>query len=89
MPVKSYLAYSAPDQAPQLAKTIAAIPGCLAVPAENRDAVVVITDTPSEDRERQLAEQLQELPGLDALTLVAAFAADDDLVSLTPQGARA
>lgn len=53
------------------------------VPAENRDAVVVITDTPSEEAEAELRSRLEQMESLISLTLVAAFNADDDLISIS------
>jgi nitrate reductase NapAB chaperone NapD len=89
MPVKSYIAHAAPGSAHQLAQSIAALPGCSVVPAENRDAVVVITDSPSEEAETELRSHLEQLETLISLTLVSAFSADDDLISIakgsTPQ----
>lgn len=85
MPVKSYLAHAAPGSATTLAEAISVLPGCSALPAENRDALVVITDTPSEETEAELRLRLEQLANLISLTLVAAYTADDDLIVI-PQG---
>lgn len=88
MPIKSYIAHIVPGSVPQLAERIAALPGCSVVPAENRDAVVVITDTSGEEAETELRSRLEQMEGLITLTLVAAFSAEDDLISIakgTPQ----
>lgn len=83
MPVKSYLAHSSPNTAHQLAASMEILPGCTVLPAENRDALILITDTPSEDSELKLRLRIEVLSTLVSLTLVAAFTADDDLISIS------
>ena len=86
MPVKSYIAHAATGHLSSLTQRIAALPGCTVLPSENRSALVIITDTPSEKADQQLHAELERLD-LAALTLVAAFTADDDLISLGDQAA--
>ena len=83
MPIKSYLAHSSPNTSHELAAQMASLPGCTVLPAENRDALIVITDTPSEDNESELRLSIEQLPSLISLTLVSAFTADDDLISIS------
>ncbi len=83
MPIKSYLAHSSLNTAHQLAAHIESLPGCTVLPAENRDALIVITDTSSEDSESELRLSIEQLPSLISLTLVSAFTADDDLISIS------
>jgi nitrate reductase NapAB chaperone NapD len=82
MPVKSYLAHTDPAGLAEAASRIAALPGCTALPAENRGALIIVTDTNSEDADRELHAALEKIGPLRSLTLVAAFAAEDDLISL-------
>jgi nitrate reductase NapAB chaperone NapD len=82
MPIKSYLVHSPPGESQALAARLAALPGCTTVPARNRDALVLVTDTPSEDADRELRTRLDEMESLIAITLVSAFQPDDDLISL-------
>ena len=83
MPVKSYLAYTKPGEAETFARLAADIPGCaMAQPAGNRDAVIVVTDTASEQTDARARDEIEALPALLGLTLVAAFDAPDDLVEL-------
>jgi len=88
MPIKSYLVHSHPGQSQALASRLAALPGCTAVPAQNRDALVLVTDTPSEDADRDLRARLEQVESLVAMTLVSAFQTDDDLISLGAPNAR-
>lgn len=82
MPIKSYLVHTAPNRATALAVRLAAIPGCGVVAAENRDALVLVTDTPSEEAEAEMRARLESLGDLTALTLVSAFQAEDDLITI-------
>ena len=70
MPIKSYLAYPVTGRRDALARTLAALGGCEVIPASNRDVLVLVTDTPHDDAERALQATLDELPDLQALTLV-------------------
>ncbi len=82
MPVKSYLACTQPGKGEQFAMEVSALPGCTIWPAENRDAFVIVTDTVSEEAEEILRRALESLEPTAALTLVAAYAAPDDLVAI-------
>ena len=82
MPVKSYLVCTKPGRGQHLAKQLSGLPGCTVWPAENREALVVVTDTTSEDADDRLRRSLEGLDSLASLTLVAAFAAPDDLVAI-------
>jgi nitrate reductase NapAB chaperone NapD len=88
MPIKSYLVHSTPGDKQALASRLSALPGCTAVPARNRDALVLVTDTPSDDADRDLRARLDDIDSLMAITLVAAFQPDDDLISLGAPNAR-
>lgn len=82
MPVKSYLACTQPGKGEQFAMKVRNFPGCTIWPAENRDAFVIVTDTASEEAEELLRRALEALEPMAALTLVAAYAAPDDLVTI-------
>ncbi|MBM3786038.1 MAG: hypothetical protein FJW30_16890 [Acidobacteria bacterium] len=73
MPIKSYIAYTEPNRGPALAATIEAIAGCGAIAAGNRDALIVVTDSDSEDSETELRAHIESIEGLRGLTLVSAF----------------
>ena len=82
MPVKSYLICTQPGRRRQLEAQLRRLPGCTVWPAQNREALVVVTDTASEAADDQLRGSLEALDSLASLTLVAAFAAPDDLVAI-------
>jgi hypothetical protein len=75
MPIKSYLAYPVPGQRDALTAALRRLGGCdvscEVLPAENRDLLVVVTDTPDEATEAVLQEALVRVPALEGLALVA------------------
>lgn len=73
MPIKSYLVYPKPRQHAALAQALRGLPGCDVVPAENRDVLVLVTDTADDAGDAELLAQVQALPSLQWLTLVAGF----------------
>jgi len=70
MIIKSYLAY--PIQGKQLAlqRDLDAIAGCAVIPAENRELLVLVTESEDEKAEEALVTQVQNLATLQTLTLV-------------------
>lgn len=82
MPIKSYLVQTRSGRRPEAAAQLAALSGCTVAPAENRDVLVLVTDTPSEEADAALRLRVENVEAVSALTLVSAFAADDDLISL-------
>ena len=82
MPIKSYLAYPARGRTEQAAEALLALPGCFVLPAENKDLLILVTDTATEADETVLEAQLAGLDSLQGLALVSA--ADPDLVQIQP-----
>ena len=48
---------------------LAALEFCQLIPSENQDVVVLVTDTPDENTEKQLQKTLKNLPSLQSLSL--------------------
>jgi hypothetical protein len=75
MPIKSYLAYPQRGRRDELAAALRGLGGCEAscevLPAENRDLLVVVTDTPDEPTEEALQAAFARLSALEGLALVA------------------
>ncbi len=78
MPIMSYLAWPAANKKDKLIATLRAMPGCEVQPAEDRDLLVVVTDTQDEKEERQLQAQLKEIQELACLALVAGYSDVDN-----------
>lgn len=69
MPICGYLVYPAPGKSGKLRRTLETIAGCEVRPAENRDLLVLVTDTPDEEHEQALQEKLKSIPSIQCLAL--------------------
>ncbi len=67
MPVFSYLAYPVPGEKEALLDDLAALDYCEATPADNQDILILVTDTPDEEREKELQIKLKSLKSLESL----------------------
>ena len=67
MPVFSYLAYPVPGAKKQLLTDLAALDYCEATPADNQEILILVTDTPDEDKEKELQNKLKNLKSLESL----------------------
>jgi len=69
LPILSYLVLPVAGAAEQVARRLAAIRGCDVTRAENRDLLILVTETSGEDEERTLRASLEELEGVRAMSL--------------------
>ena len=67
MPVFSYLAYPVPGAKKELLTDLAALDYCEATPADNQEILILVTDTPDEDKEKELQNKLKNLKSLESL----------------------
>jgi nitrate reductase NapAB chaperone NapD len=67
MPVFSYLAYPKKGAKEQLLRDFIALDYCEAAPAENEEILILVTDTPDENKEKELQKKLKELKSLESL----------------------
>jgi hypothetical protein len=67
MPVFSYLAYPKTGAKEQLIRDLAALDYCEATPADNAEILILVTDTPDEDKEKALQKKLKQLKSLESL----------------------
>lgn len=67
MPIFSYLAYPAQGAKQQLVDDLTALDFCEVTPAQNQDVLILITDTPDEETEKKLQENLKVLKSLESL----------------------
>jgi nitrate reductase NapAB chaperone NapD len=74
MPIKSYIAIPLDGTRKELESRILKISGCEVIAAENRDVLVVITDTNSNELDEKVHQQLLSIPLIKHLTLVSGFA---------------
>ena len=69
MPVLSYLAIPKNGAKDELLQVLNSIQFCEAIPADNRDILVLVTDTPDKDSESKLQAQLKGLQTLESLSM--------------------
>lgn len=76
MPVFSYLAYPEHGRKEELLREFAVLDYCEAMPAENADVLILLTDTPDEKKEKELQIKLKRLKSLQSLSMT--FGHTDD-----------
>lgn len=69
MPVFSYLAYPVQGSKAQLLNDLAALDFCEVTPAENEEVLILVTDTPDEEAEKELQKKLTEIKSLESLSM--------------------
>lgn len=65
----SYLVISEDGALGRVAERLTALPGCDVVAAENRDVLILVTDTPGLEEECALRRKVEALEGIQALLL--------------------
>ena len=75
MPIFSYLAMPREGAREALCAELSSLEYCQIIPAENKEIVVLVTDTPDEDIERALQKKLKNIDSLQSLSL--AFGCDE------------
>ena len=73
MPIKSYLAIPIEGRKDNLQRDIKKLLKCEVIPSENKNVLVVLTETANEEEEKKLFKKLNSLENLQLLTLVSAF----------------
>lgn len=69
MPVFSYIAYPAQNARDELLKQLLKMDQCTAIPAENAEVIILVTDTPDEESEKRLQQQFKEMASLQSLSM--------------------
>jgi nitrate reductase NapAB chaperone NapD len=67
MPVFSYLAYPVQGAKEQLIDELTALEYCEVTPAENEEVLILVTDTPNDETEKELQKKLKEIKSLESL----------------------
>lgn len=67
MPVFSYLAYPTSGAKEQLINELAALQYCEVTPSENEAVLILVTDTPDEETEKELQKKLKGIKSLESL----------------------
>ncbi len=69
MPIFSYLATPNTGQKNDLLKDLNELEHCEAVPAENEELIILVTEAPDPEMEKQLQQQLKQLVSLQNLSM--------------------
>jgi nitrate reductase NapAB chaperone NapD len=69
LPILSYLVLPVVGAADQVARRLTAIPGCEVARAENRDLLILVTETSGDAEEQALRASLAELEGIRSMSL--------------------
>lgn len=73
MPIKSYLAHPHDGKKDLLIKEVSDIAGCEIFPAQNKDVLVIVTETDNKIQEDLLKEKLDAINSLKLLAMVSGF----------------
>lgn len=73
MPIKSYLAFPKKGQKALLEKSLSTFPACEVLPSENKDLLIIVSETANHEEEELLLKELNQIGSLHHLNLVAGF----------------
>lgn len=73
MPIKSYLAHPHKGKKDYLIKALSKIDACEVLPANNKDVLILVTETNNNKEEEILKEKLETIPSLKLLAMVSGF----------------
>lgn len=69
MPIFSFLAYPEKQMKDQLIKDLSCMEYCEVKPSENKDVLILLTDTPDEETNKELMDAIRELKSLQSLSM--------------------
>jgi len=69
MPICSYLVVPEEGAVDGVFERLASLPGCDVTRAENRDVVILVTETPGLEEENDLRSRVEAMEGIQALLL--------------------
>ena len=75
MPIKSFIAFPAINKKEEMIVELSKMKECEVLPAENEEVVILVTDTESDDEEKELIHQINDLPSVDQLSMVSGYEA--------------
>ncbi|WP_299431255.1 hypothetical protein [uncultured Aquimarina sp.] len=73
MPIKSYLAHPHTGKKNELIETLSKMNQCEVMPAQNKDILILITETNNKTDEAILKEKLETIESLKLLAMVSGF----------------
>ncbi len=69
MPIFSFIAYPENSMKDQLVKDLSSMQYCEVKPSDNKDVLILLTDTPDEETNKNLITQIKELSSLQSLSM--------------------
>lgn len=73
MPIKSYILHCKEEKKEQLLIKLQKLTNCEVIPAQNKEVIVIVTDTKSEEQDKELYNKLLEMQELKHMSLVSGF----------------
>ncbi|TNJ42946.1 hypothetical protein KFZ70_16050 [Tamlana fucoidanivorans] len=73
MPIKSYLAHPHDGKKEELVQALSSLKNCEVIPAENKDLLIVVTDTNDKLEDENLKEKIETIKSLKLLAMVSGF----------------
>lgn len=73
MPIISYLAHPQEGKKDELFKALSTMDQCEVIPAENKNLLIVVTDTETDNEQDDLKERIEAIESLKLLALVSGF----------------
>lgn len=73
MSVKSYLVFPHKGRLRELSEDLSKLPWCQTIPSENREVIVLVTDTKNEKDEEDCINHVNAIESLEHMTLVSGF----------------
>jgi nitrate reductase NapAB chaperone NapD len=69
MPIFSFIAYPENSLKNQLIKDLSLMQYCEVKPSDNKDVLILLTDTPDEETNKNLINKIKNLPSLQSLSM--------------------
>ena len=69
MPIFSFLAYPEASKKDQLISDLSKIDYCEVKPSENEDVIILLTETPDEETNKDLINHIKDLDSLQSLSM--------------------
>ncbi len=73
MPIKSYLAHPHTGKKNELIKALSVLHQCEVTPAQNKEVLILVTETENESEEESLKEKIEAIESLKLLAMVSGF----------------
>jgi len=76
MPIKSYIAHPHNGKYQELLSELSNITDCDIIPSENKEIIIVVTDTKSDLEDKNIQIEINAINSLNILSLVSGFETD-------------